>query len=415
MNRSGKTNALLVMVIGELSKLDFRKVGTACEALMKIYFEHPLRIVRNNAGGRTVYINTPNGKRLAGAVIDEIRHYLGDPDNKPVNTADEALIVEHCREWLLDLPDSDILNPQDYADYIVATADEELERLDLPEAEHNAIVEALLQWYDKQIQRATAQPDTQAEAPIYKNVAASGKTNIGGVSVELCCKRIRNNHKNADQYLNKLLEDSKGKVEKTAGGCVLINTRDEQILAEAIVGEVKIWFEGSGITKDSPELAAVIFESVDSWLEAVNSRLTAQPDQQPAATAQPDQRPADIIIDKDKLKTLFKPVFAADDYKERNTLKETKKLSRLDIFVENLNDLLSSGKCNKKRLAMVAYMIYKSKLAKTNRCGKFAEYCRVLFECCQLEAPKDKRTHNYSKPDADLKELFSAVLDNPHL
>ena len=69
-----KFNPLLITIIGELAKADFRETSTAIGALWGMIFERPVRIVRSDKRGTRVYINTPNKKRLAQAVFDERRH-----------------------------------------------------------------------------------------------------------------------------------------------------------------------------------------------------------------------------------------------------------------------------------------------------------------------------------------------------
>ena len=297
-----KSNPLLITIIGELAKADFRESPTAFEALWGMILERPVRIVRSDKRGTRVYINTPNKKRLAQAVFDEIRHYLGDQKNKPTNTADEALILEHCQSWVDGIPNADILNPQDYAAYVCGAVDDQLQKLNLDEEEHNAVVDAVLCWQEKQCQSPTAQPSEQATPP------------------------------------------------------------------------------------------------------------AARPDGDSVTTPQPPTEPS--RIDKEKLKALFLPVFFADDYKQRETLNETKKMSRFDIFVERLESLLNDTHCTQKQIGNVAYMVHKSKFRKRNF-RKFAPLCRLLFECCPIEAPKDQRPNKYSQPDNDTLVRFSDALGNP--
>lgn len=296
--KPNKYKSLLVAIIGELAKADFRETNTFLEALWGIVLTNPVRIVRGDTRGTRVYINTPNKKRLARAVFDEIRNYLGEPQNKPVNTNVEALIIEHGNEWVQNQSDADILNPQDYAAYVFWATDEALAKMNLDEAEHNAVFDAVQSWYEKQCQSPTAQHGEQATPP------------------------------------------------------------------------------------------------------------AVQPDADNDTTTKPSG------IDTEALKALFMPVFFADDYRQRDTLKGTINLSRFDIFVEQLESLLSDAQCDKKKIGNVAYMVHKSKFRKQNF-RKFAPLCRLLFECCQIEAPKDQRPNKYSQPDNDTLERFSDALGNP--
>lgn len=308
LNRA-KLNPLLVAMVGELAKADYRETNTFLDALWGVALESPVRIVRGGTRGTRVYINTPNKKRLARAVFDEIRNYLGEPQNKPANTNVEALIIERGNEWVQNQPDADILNPQDYAAYVFGATDEALAKMNLDEAEHNAVFDAVQSWYEKQSQSPTAQRGEQTTPPAVQPDADSNTT-------------------------------------------------------------PQLATEPSGIDKD-------LFE-----------------------------------IDKEALKALFMSVFFGDDFKQRETLNGTTKLSRFDIFIEQLESLLSDTKCDKKRIGNVAYMVYKSRYKKKNF-RKFAPLCRLLFECCQREAPKDQRPNHYSQPDNDTLERFSDALGNP--
>lgn len=50
--------------------------------------------------GDKILINTSDDKRLAVAIVQEVKHYFGEPKNKPKNTADEALIINMADGWL---------------------------------------------------------------------------------------------------------------------------------------------------------------------------------------------------------------------------------------------------------------------------------------------------------------------------
>lgn len=165
-----------------------------------------------------------------------------------------------------------------------------------------------------------------------------------------------------------------------------------------------------------------IKNTIPAWCETQKSIYiasqppTAQPlnDEQPAepVTIPNDEQPT---FDRDKFKQFFKPVFFADDFKERETLNDTIKLSRFDIFIEQLESLLSDAKCKKKTIGFVAYMVHKSRFAKEQykRRGKFAQTFRLFFECCQREALKDMKPNKYNQPDNDTLQRFSDALGNP--
>ena len=176
--------------------------------------------------------------------------------------------------------------------------------------------------------------------------------------------------------------------------------------------------------RENKGLTATQTQWFDEYLQSFKAtqQPTAQHDEQPAATvpAVPDEQPTKAsdeqpTLDTNKLKQLFKPVFFADDYKQRETHNDTIKLSRFDIFVEQLKNLLSDAKCKKLTVGNVAYMIHKSKFAKDQfkRRGKFAETCRLLFECCKRETPKDMKPNKYKQPDNETMQRFSDVLGNP--
>lgn len=208
-----------------------------------------------------------------------------------------------------------------------------------------------------------------------------------------------------------------------------INKRLETIADDrklSYLEQVKIHSEKA--QRENKGLTATQTQWFDDYLQGFNAKRqpTAQHKEQPTpATAQHDtdsvttpQPPTEPSrIDKEALKALFLPVFFADDYKQRETLNETTKLSRFDIFVEQLESLLNDTHCTQKKIGNIAYMIYKSKLtaSKYRRKGKFAETARFLFQCCRRKEPKDTGTTTYNQPDKDLEQVFSDLLGNPNL
>lgn len=152
-------------------------------------------------------------------------------------------------------------------------------------------------------------------------------------------------------------------------------------------------------------------------LQQPNQSPTAQHGEQATPPAVQPDADSDTAtepsgIDTEALKALFMPVFFAPDFKQRDTLNGAINLSRFNIFVEQLESLLSDAQCDKKRIGNVAYMVHKSKFRKRNF-RKFAPLCRLLFECCQIKAPKDQRPNKYSQPDNNTLERFSDALGNP--
>lgn len=155
-------------------------------------------------------------------------------------------------------------------------------------------------------------------------------------------------------------------------------------------------------------------------LQQPNQSPTAQPSEQATPPAVQPDADSDTTtepsgIDTEALKALFIPVFFAPDFKQRDTLNGAINLSRFDIFIEQLESLLSDAQCDKKRIGNVAYMVHKSRFAKNQykRRGKFAQTCRLLFECCQREAPKDTHPNKYEQPDSNILQHFSDALGNP--
>ena len=181
--------------------------------------------------------------------------------------------------------------------------------------------------------------------------------------------------------------------------------------------QVKIHSEKA--QRENKGLTATQTQWFDDYLQGFNARRqpTAQPSEQATPPAVQPDADSDTTtepsgIDTEALKALFLPVFFAPDFKQLDTLNGAINLSRFDIFVEQLESLLSDAQCDKKKIGNVAYMVHKSKFRKRNF-RKFAPLCRLLFECCPIEAPKDQRPNKYSQPDNDTLERFSDALGNP--
>lgn len=96
---------------------DFRNTRTELYGLLSHFEDSPVYITANADGQLTrvdVYINPNNKKRLAEAVVYEVRHYLGNTENSPQNTKDAAIIEEMADAWLQTIPDTYITKPDLY-------------------------------------------------------------------------------------------------------------------------------------------------------------------------------------------------------------------------------------------------------------------------------------------------------------
>lgn len=72
--------------------------------------------------GGKILINTIDEKQLAKAIVQEVKHYFGNPKNKPTNTADEALIINMADDWLESIKRDTGKTPRQYADLVVERA-----------------------------------------------------------------------------------------------------------------------------------------------------------------------------------------------------------------------------------------------------------------------------------------------------
>lgn len=144
---------------GLLIATNYKETVTACDALLTVALEYPVTIVRA-ADRIRVLINTPNRKTLAEGIVDAICHYFGDTSHNPANTADPDIIIKRATAWAQAQPDADLLNPQDYAGCVVLAINKLLESSNptlslkprrFDEAEHNAIVDKVQEWYNKKM------------------------------------------------------------------------------------------------------------------------------------------------------------------------------------------------------------------------------------------------------------------------
>lgn len=76
--------------------------------------------------GDKILINTIDDKRLAVAIVQEVKHYFGEPTNKPKNTADEVLIINMADGWLEGVKRSYAkITQQEYVNYVVGRSKQE--------------------------------------------------------------------------------------------------------------------------------------------------------------------------------------------------------------------------------------------------------------------------------------------------
>lgn len=98
-----------VKQIDEQTIIDSLSLTLCCMKIAKNFkiTEQQLNALLKENNGRVtktlrgcVLKNTTDNKRLAKAIVEEIKHYFGEPQNKPKNTADEALIINRAETWL---------------------------------------------------------------------------------------------------------------------------------------------------------------------------------------------------------------------------------------------------------------------------------------------------------------------------
>lgn len=96
---------------------DFRNTNTELYGLLADFEDNPVYISAHTNGQRKqvdVYINPNSKKRLAEAAVYEMRHYFGEPENKPKNAKDAAIIEEMAEAWLQTISDTYITAPDLY-------------------------------------------------------------------------------------------------------------------------------------------------------------------------------------------------------------------------------------------------------------------------------------------------------------
>ena len=127
---------------------NYKRTAQLLDALL----EDSKGVVIPTLGGK-ILINTGDDKRLAVAIVQEVKHYFGEPKNKPKNTADEVLIINMADDWLEGVKRSSAKTTrQEYVNYVV----ERTKREYTPDTDRanrgdtattfNEIIEAVEQW-----------------------------------------------------------------------------------------------------------------------------------------------------------------------------------------------------------------------------------------------------------------------------
>lgn len=103
--------------------------------------------------GDKILINTGDDKRLAVAIVREVRDYFGEPKNKPKNTNREALIINMADDWLEGIKRSTAKTTRkEYVDFVVErtkreyTPDTDRANRSDTATTFNEIIEAVEQW-----------------------------------------------------------------------------------------------------------------------------------------------------------------------------------------------------------------------------------------------------------------------------
>lgn len=115
--------------------------------------------------GGKILINTGDDKRLAVAIVQEVKHYFGEPKNKPKNTADEALIINMADDWLEGIKRSTAKTThQEYIDLVVEktrqnyTVDDESRTSGEYTKSFDEIIKAVEQWAEAKRKEKKAEP-----------------------------------------------------------------------------------------------------------------------------------------------------------------------------------------------------------------------------------------------------------------
>lgn len=109
---------------------NFRDTEEELYKLLAHFEDSPVYITARADGQCTrvdVYINANSKKALAEAVVFEVGHYFGNPDTKPVNAKDTAIIERKAETWLQAIPDTYITKPDLYPERVFDRAMLELQ------------------------------------------------------------------------------------------------------------------------------------------------------------------------------------------------------------------------------------------------------------------------------------------------
>lgn len=141
-------NSLSIELYCKRMVANYKRTAQLLDALL----EDSKGVVIPTLGGK-ILINTGDDKRLAVAIVQEVKHYFGEPKNKPKNTADEVLIINMADDWLEGVKRSSAKTTrQEYVNYVV----ERTKREYTPDTDRanrgdtattfNEIIEAVGQW-----------------------------------------------------------------------------------------------------------------------------------------------------------------------------------------------------------------------------------------------------------------------------
>ena len=114
--------------IDEQTNISSLSIELCCKKMAANYkmTEKQLEVLLNDSKARVlstlggvILINTTNEKQLALAIVEEVKHYFGEPKNKPKNTAAETLILSRADVWLQGIKSSTHQTPRQYANFVV--------------------------------------------------------------------------------------------------------------------------------------------------------------------------------------------------------------------------------------------------------------------------------------------------------
>lgn len=141
-------NSLSIELYCKRMVANYKRTAQLLDALL----EDSKGAVIPTLGGK-ILINTGDDKRLAVAIVQEVKHYFGEPKNKPKNTSDEVLIINMADDWLEGVKRSSAKTTrQEYVNYVV----ERTKREYAPDTDRanrgdtattfNEIIKAVEQW-----------------------------------------------------------------------------------------------------------------------------------------------------------------------------------------------------------------------------------------------------------------------------